>query len=206
MKNLYVFGDSFTAGNGCLREDEYYVKYKTDDCDKIWCEIVANYLDFNLINNGCGLYSNDKIIDSVINEFDYFDNDDIILIQKTFYHRFDIPNLDDTMLITLSPEVLNFLIGFHGQKYTKDERKHLEYFSVIFNSHLYEKRQCLRFDFLKKTIENKKIKCFVWDINDLNIDVETIISATKGKISDYHWSFNGHKNAAKKIIKLIDCE
>ena len=42
-KYLWVFGDSFTAGNGCLA-NELYTKYKKSDEDIIWPEIISSKL------------------------------------------------------------------------------------------------------------------------------------------------------------------
>lgn len=205
MKKLYVFGDSFTKGCGCLYGEEYYIKYKKDK-DKIWCEILSDELNIELVNKGVGLNSNDKIIDSVIREFDSFNESDIILIQKTFSHRFDIPNLNNDMLITISPNPENLLINFYNNGsnffYSKSEIEHLEYVSVLFDSYLFIERQNLRFDFLKKMILNKNIKCFIWDINNY-FHLDRIIDDTKGKIVDYHWSFNGHKEISIEFCELI---
>ena len=68
MSQLWVFGDSFTAGNGCLLNEDY-TRYKISNEDLVWPEIVASKLNFKLINLGMGAYSNDKIIDSIIENY-----------------------------------------------------------------------------------------------------------------------------------------
>jgi hypothetical protein len=68
MSRLWTFGDSFTAGNGCL-PTENYIKYKISNEDLVWPEIIANVLNLELINIGMGAYSNDKIIDSIIEKY-----------------------------------------------------------------------------------------------------------------------------------------
>ena len=205
MNKLYVFGDSFTKGCGCLIDDEYSIKYKRSD-DKIWCEIISEKLNMDLINHGVGLNSNDKIIDSIIKEFDLFDDSDVILIQKTFSHRFDIPDIENRLLITISPTQEN-LIDFHSKNYTKNYTKneiaHINYISILFDSNLYVERQNLRFDFLKKMIESKKVKCLIWNINDY-FHIDRIIDSTKGEINDFHWSFDGHKEVANDFYKIIN--
>ena len=47
MSRLWVFGDSFTAGNGCLLNEDY-TKYKISNEDLVWPEIVASKLNFKL--------------------------------------------------------------------------------------------------------------------------------------------------------------
>ena len=61
MSKLFLFGDSFTAGNGCLPDEEYTVNYKKNSNDLIWGELLAKGLDLSLTNYGMGLFSNDKM-------------------------------------------------------------------------------------------------------------------------------------------------
>ena len=72
MQRLWTFGDSFTAGCGCLDNEVFTIKYKKSDEDKIWPEIVASKLNFQLKNMGAGLFSNDKILDSIKQNLDLF--------------------------------------------------------------------------------------------------------------------------------------
>jgi hypothetical protein len=191
---IYAFGDSYTKGHGCLENEEFYNKYKHDESDKIWCDIVSEKLGMELINFGVGLYSNDKIIDSIISIYDLFKKNDIVLIQKTFSHRFDIPNIHDNKLITVSPGNIQSY-----DSYTKEEIEKILYLS---DSELYKKRQNLRFDFLSKILKNNDIICVVWDVMDY-LYIERIVEHTNGEIFDHHWSFNGHKEMSDNMLKLI---
>lgn len=191
---IYVFGDSYTKGHGCLENEEFYNKYKRDKNDRIWCDIVSEKLGMELINLGVGLYSNDKIIDSIISRYDLFKKNDIVLIQKTFSHRFDIPNIDDDKLITVSPGNIQSY-----DSYTKEEIEKILYLS---DSELYKKRQDLRFDFLQKILTDKGVVCIVWNIMDY-LYIERIVEHTNGEIFDHHWSFNGHKEMSDNMLKLI---
>jgi hypothetical protein len=208
MNKLFLFGDSFTFGYGCTENEEFALKYKTPD-DLLWFEIVSNKFNLEIVNHGMGLYSNDKIIDSIINVYDDIGKDDYVLIQKGFTHRFDMPNLDDNFLITIAPSPRNLLtkdFTLASIDYTEDEIKSIEYMVVTLDSKLIEDRQTKRLNFLKKIIENKKVKkCILWDIENYterNV-YERIVDATNGEINDHHWSFKGHKLFAEKIIKLL---
>ena len=44
MNKLFVFGCSFTHGNGCLPHEAYSLKYKKSEDDLIWPEIIAKKL------------------------------------------------------------------------------------------------------------------------------------------------------------------
>ena len=215
MSKLWVFGDSFTAGNGCLHNEEY-TKYKESDDDLIWPEILAKNLNLELVNKGMGLYSNDKIIDSIIEAFDNIQHNDIVIIQKSFVHRFDIPNEIDNVLLTIAPNSKHMLNWYSNntnmkKKYNKFEMKAIEYIAVAMDNKLIQERQNKRFNFLEKLIKNKGVKkCFVWDIIEAiqpdNLKYETIFKATNGKINDGHWSYKGHKDFAEYIIEQIEEE
>ena len=87
MNNLVLFGDSFTSDI----DIEYVETYKNYG-DYHWGEIVAETYDLNLINLGIGSFSNDRIFDRIIENFSIIKEDDVVIIGKTFYNRFDIPN------------------------------------------------------------------------------------------------------------------
>ena len=48
MNKLFVFGCSFTKGDGCLEGEPYTLKYKKSDKDLIWPEILAEELNLNI--------------------------------------------------------------------------------------------------------------------------------------------------------------
>jgi len=212
MSKLWCFGDSFTFGHGCRPDgpmSEYYHKYRKEG-DGIWVNILAKELNLEIVNRGMGLYSNDKIIDSIIDEYDNIAENDYVIIEKGFTHRFDMPNLDDNYLITIAPSPRNLLtkdFTLASIDYTEDEIKSIEYMVVTLDSKLITERQVKRLNFLKKIIENKKIKkCILWDIIDyINpLVYENIVHATNGEIIDHHWSFKGHKLFAEEMIKLLN--
>jgi hypothetical protein len=209
MKNkLILFGDSFTFGVGCNPEHEYYKKYKKED-DKTWFNIVADELNLEVINHGEGLFSNDKIFDSILNSYDEINEGDYVLIEKGFTHRFDIPNLDDTYLVTIAPNCKNLLTNdftLSNQNYSEWEIQAIEYMVLTFDSKLIRQRFDKRFQFIKKIIDEKKVKkCLIWNITDyMNwTNYPIIFEETNGEINDCHWSFKGHKNVAHEILKQL---
>ena len=214
MSKLWVFGDSFTAGNGCLANEEYPLKYKLASEHLIWPEILTKNLNLELVNKGMGLYSNDKIIDSIIEVFNNIQHNDVVIIQKSFVHRFDIPNEIDNVLLTIAPNSKHMLNWYSNntnmkKRYNKFEMKAIEYIAVTMDNKLIQERQNKRFNFLEKLIKNKEVKkCFVWDIIEAiqpdNLKYETIFKATNGKINDGHWSYKGHKDFAEYIIEQIE--
>jgi len=189
MSCLWVFGDSFTAGNGCLPNEDY-TRYKISNEDLVWPEIVASKLNFKLINLGMGAYSNDKIIDSIIENYNLINNDDLVIIGSTFYNRFDVP--DNDSLLTISPTNL------------PTNQELLLHFVSIMDSDLLKERHKLRIDFLRQQIIEKESRCLVWEVETEWVKYENIKSATEGEIKDLHWSYKGHKDFANYILNIIN--
>lgn len=191
MSKLFLFGDSFTAGNGCLPEEEYTVNYKKNSNDLIWGELLAKGLDLSLTNYGMGLFSNDKIIDSIIDNYDYINKNDLVIIGTTFYSRFDIPY--EGKLITLS--TINL---------PDDNNKFLNDIIVIMDDELLKNRQLKRILFIKSLLEKKGVKSIIWEVEKVWNDYETIAIATNNEIFDHHWSYKGHKDFAKYMLCNIN--
>ena len=189
MSQLWVFGDSFTAGNGCLLNEDY-TRYKISNEDLVWPEIVASKLNFKLINLGMGAYSNDKIIDSIIENYNLINNNDLVIVGSTFYNRFDVPNNDS--LLTISPTNL------------PTNQELLLHFVSIMDSDLLKERHKLRIDFLRQQIIEKGSRCLVWEVETEWIKYENIKSATEDEIKDFHWSYKGHKDFANYILNIIN--
>jgi hypothetical protein len=190
INTLWTFGDSFTYGNGCLANEIYPTQYKKSDKDKIWPEIVSTKLNFELKNFGMGMFSNDKIIDSIIDNYDYINKNDLVIIGNTFYSRFDIPY--EGKLITLSTVNL-----------PDDNNKFLNDIIVIMDDELLKNRQLKRILFIKSLLEKKGVKCIIWEVEKEWNDYETIAIATNNEIFDHHWSYKGHYGFSKYILNRI---
>ena len=76
MSKLIVFGDSFTCLHNNKDNEHYYSKCKNNENDLLWSEIVAKKLDIKLHNFGYGSFSNYRIIDSIIENFDLIEAKD----------------------------------------------------------------------------------------------------------------------------------
>lgn len=204
--NLFVYGCSFTYGNGCLPADAYNVQYKKDG-DKIWIELVAERMNLRLHNYAMGAYSNDKILDSMIKSFDLINEGDVVLIQKTFTHRYDIGYRRQSMepyvkkMLTITPTSMDDLIY---QGYSKEEANGILYTMWCIDTEANDMRTNSRFQFFEKILKYKNVKvCLVWDVLDYYTKYETIKDATSNKINDSHWSYKGHREFTDDIITLI---
>jgi hypothetical protein len=165
-------------------------------------------IGFNVKNLGKSGASNDYILDSIIDNFYMVQSNDVVIIQKTAYQRFDIPNLNTNKFHTQYGEQLHMLsIDLNKNKYNKNklEIETILNYGVLFADHiLFKERQDKRFNFIEKQLKNKINKIFIWDdYSDLRKSIETIEQHTKGKIKDYHFSFNGHKAFSELLHKKL---
>ena len=214
MATLWTFGDSFTSGDGCTENTpirdghhKYYNEYKELDSD-IWPNILGNTIGFNVKNIGKSGASNDYILDSIIDNFNMIESNDIVIIEKTFYQRFDVPKLNtDEFHTQYAEELYQYSIDLKNNKYHKDklEIETILNYAVLFSDNkLFKERQDKRFEFIKTQLINRVNNVLMWDVLDFVYGkIETIGQHTNGKIKDYHFSFNGHKAFSEFLYKKL---
>jgi hypothetical protein len=214
MATVWTFGDSFTAGAGCVDNQpirdggyKYYNEYKKSDND-IWPNILGKTIGYTVKNIGKSGASNDYILDSIIDNFSMIEPNDVVIIEKTFHQRFDVPKLNSNEFHTQWAEVLHIhSIDLKRNEYHKDklEIETILNYAVLFSDHkLFKERQDKRFEFIKTLLNNKIHKILVWNVLDVVDDkFETIKLHTKGEIKDYHFSFNGHKQFSEFLYKKL---
>jgi hypothetical protein len=212
MKKLWTFGCSFTYGDGTLEHDEYRRKFKINDDNLPWTQLLANELKLELINKGMGGSSNESILDSIILNYDNINEDDIVIISKTWSHRFDFPK----KIGSIEPQSIVYRGGESDVKrwfddltvgiFNENQIECIKVFSVEFATQpLYSYRHDIRFNFIKdRLIKDKKIKiCHIWDVENLWNKYETIHHATNNEIRDYHWSYKGHSDFFNYLLSII---
>jgi hypothetical protein len=212
MNKLWTFGDSFTAGHGCNKNDEYYEKYYKEG-DKLWSQHLADELDLELINLGVSGSSNEMIIDSIMLNYNYISADDVVIIQKSYSHRLDVPNMGAQGHVWVTVFANKDFDLWYSNFLSKEQYQTAIDFAYHFSDNSkYKKRQNLRFSFLSKCFIKDDINFFLWDISELknkklhHVKYQTIDDATNNEISDYHFSFNGHFEFYKWISKKIKNE
>ena len=196
MSKLWTFGDSFTAGNGQL-PGEAYLNYKKSDEDVIWPLIISRKLGMELVNKGMGLFSNDKIIDTIITNYNFIEEGDLVIIGKTFPFRVDIPNKTDDELLTVAPSHIDSM----QNRYSKSEIEYINKILFLFDSEAIAQRQDLRYNFLKQLI-TKRATCIIWS-SKLFFKFESIRQATDHYLDDSHWSYKGHKDFANFMYNEV---
>jgi hypothetical protein len=223
MNTLWTFGDSFTFGHGCRKDcnsytvDDYY-GYKKEG-DDIWPNHLGNLLNCNVSNLGKNGVSNDYILDTIIDNFDFIKENDYIIIGKTFHGRIEVP---------FNNKIYKSFAHYEGGKidentdsndiWLKNEFKDLNKevietiinFQYYFSNELfYKERNNKRFEFIKNRLHNEKnVKfCYIWGLEeDIKFyhTFEQIIQATNRKVIDTHFSFKGHLDFAHFIYNKIN--
>jgi len=214
MGTLWTFGDSFTAGAGCVEnipirdgDCKYYNEYKKSDSD-IWPNILGKAIGYEVKNIGKNGASNDYILDSIIDNFNMIEPTDVVIIEKTFYQRFDVPKLNSSEFHTQYGEGLHTLSNdLKINKYNKEklEIETILNYAVLFSDHkLFKERQDKRFEFIETILKNKIHKILIWDVlGVIGGKFETIAQHTNDKIKDYHFSFNGHNQFSEFLYKKL---
>lgn len=176
MNTVWTFGDSFTFGAECNSEiqynqDSYYKKYYQESFD-IWPNILGKMLGYKVKNLAvCGA-SNEMIMETIIDSFDYINKNDIVFIQKT------LGNFEE----------LNILWSDESN-YKTNYRK--------FSSKLYKERNNKIFYFLKKQLLNKTEDVYIWDTDDSFVkSIQTIRQHSNYIFKTSHFSFIGHNQFA----------
>jgi hypothetical protein len=212
MKNLWTFGCSFTYGDGTLERDLYKQKYKRTERDLAWTELLANELKLNLVNCGLGGISNETILDILLLNWDRINEDDVVIIGKTWSHRFDFPKT----IGSSQPQSIVYRGGENDVKKWFDDLtvgifndaqiECIKVFSVDFATQpLYSNRHDNRFNFIKnRLIKDKKVNfCHIWDVENLWNKYNLIVDATNNEIRDHHWSYKGHNDFFRDMLNII---
>jgi len=212
MNTLWTFGDSFTFGHGCRKDchnNSYYNEYKKNG-DDIWPNHLSKFLNFEVKNFGKNGASNDYIFDTVIKNYEYVKQNDIVVIGKTIYGRMEIPNNKNEWVSVFSniEGKSKWWYEVPMNDFSREEIESIIDFQYLFSTNeLYKIRHDNRFNFLKNILLNdKKIElCYLWQIEDRNLmnNFETIYDATKGKFKDFHFSFKGHHDFATYLFSQI---
>ncbi len=174
----FFFGDSFTFGHG-VEEDQ------------TWCFHLYKHLNAReFINLGVNGYSNESIFNSIIDNFDKINENDIvfILLRKSDRFTFIENNQVKDFIIRDSKEPIldkfwyNYIFPFSKTLLKDKDNKIGKFFSKVLPSTSY--------------LINR---------HDYRRRFETIEQSSNGEIKDSHWSPKGHRDFADYIIKeLLD--
>ena len=200
-KKLWTFGDSFTAGGGCRPGDEYFDKYYKEGC-KLWPDHLGALLDLETANYGRSGASNDTILDIILYYCKSIKKGDTVVIGMTYPQRFDIEvTVDDTPFLIPVTYVWPFPEQDKYVNSLDQEKKEtiINYQYHFMRSPLIRDRWVHRYIALQDILKEKGCHTVLWEVEREVKDIETIEKATSYKISDCHFSFQGHIDFAKRL-------
>ena len=195
---IHFFGDSFTYGQGCTPDHEYYQR-TYDGTQKTWVELMSEYIDDDYKNHSKPGIGNQRLFDIIIENLYLIDSDDLVIISRASDTRFMAPNSEGTH----EQVIINLLLDDNYKYPYWTDESHVavrEYFKKVLVPYLPSVSG--RFDTLFYSIEryfkSRGISFLHWKVDDhiLTDDGKakySIISDEHPDINDSHWSWKGHQ-------------
>jgi hypothetical protein len=194
MSTLWTFGDSYTEN--FLKGIPKYIDWK-GYVPKIYPEIIAEFLQLNLINLAKGGTNNYQIFQNICDNIENIKENDIIIISWTQIHRFRLVNEND--------EWEDF---YNDKEHWQSKLKNMEYISkdtireTIYNrlNKKYEEEIRSWEKILKLVLKNNKYIFWSPFAKEFRTKFNTIFEETNGKINDPHFSELGQLNLSKFLL------
>jgi hypothetical protein len=177
MGKLWCFGDSFTAGDGCIKLTNGYqpstllyrewLNLKEDEEIPIWPVIVANHFNLELKNFGSGGWGHESILDSFFKNVKNIGPDDYVIIGLSYAHRFDgvlTTNINKSMQ-TFS---INRVMGENEEHLQMSNLSKEGLLQIIYNRNEDEfiERLCDSVHAIKHMMSFICKKCIIWGIDN----------------------------------------
>jgi len=212
LNKLWVFGDSFDYGYELTDENhEYYKKFKTPE-GKHYTEHIAHKYNLKIENLSVPGYGSSNILYLLSKGLPHIKEDDYVILHTSDSNRltgFEPVNGGHSFqLAALSiwysksdEEIMNFINTSYLQTFSKFMVDCIDPFHHYFEEFYYQ----IFFNVLTSIKCKKK---FGYTTEEWN-KYETINQHTLGEINDNHWSYNGHREFADRIIstwELTDFE
>jgi uncharacterized protein (UPF0297 family) len=196
-KNGWFFGDSFTWGQGCHPNDEYY-KYTINNIGKRWTELVSENL--NIIENNLGRKgaSNPFIINQIITNIKYIKNGDYVFIGNTLPIRTIVPHMKEKRIISLTSEIYVRNTKWYDSEHRTTLLDYIHRFILPFED-VWDEYYINQYLNLKSIIRDKGANVLFWKHNKWH-DYETIQQETNNQIDDGHWTWDSHIKMSEWIL------
>lgn len=226
MGNIYIFGDSYSYGDGLIFGNKLQPKPKNYE---FFPNLLSKKFNKKLINLSKSGGCNWEILETILQSIPKITNDDIVVASTSFPAR--------TFMINHYSE--RQIIGSRNDIYTNDtlfwkdwKTKSLSEQEIILKN--FEENSCGKslkeiHDSTRKYVRDvlepqsslwesqwtslflntlnsfcipKNIPYILWPVSNSK-EYETIIQATSGKIKDYHWSWKGSHEHGEYLYNNI---
>jgi hypothetical protein len=215
MSKLWIFGDSFSATNK-RRDVEHwrmeYAKWKGYNPD-VWPEILNKNLNLKLKNLAISGTDNYTIFDTIIDNIDKIEANDIVIIGWTSTLRFRLVSKNNNFNTIRPNEDLKSSTLNSTFEYNSITLNTINEILVNRNTELYEWELNRFIKIINLYL--KDVKILHWSPFQLHhphlkikriseIDrLETISMETAGVLNDYHYSESAHSILSEKIYTLL---
>ena len=215
MSKLWIFGDSFSASNNRANVESWrrkYIKWK-GYIPKVWPEYLNETLNYRLINLSISGTDNYTIFDTIIDNIDKIEPNDIVIIGWTSTLRFRLidrndnfntlrpSHISDKSTLDTSFEYKNISLDTINQILVNRDNILYEYelnrFIKIINLYL-KNVKVLHWSPFQIHQPNLKIK----RIDGLDL-LETITIESNNELIDYHYSESAHIELSNKIYNIL---
>jgi len=195
---IHFFGDSFTYGQGCTSDHEYY-KRTYNGTQKTWVELVSEHIGDIHLNYGNPGGGNDKILDTLQKNLFRIKSNDIVFLSRTHDERLQTP-YENSGFKDIIPGMLMNNNEVYDMINEHDYYQSIENYIKFVNFPNFNAIKN-RFDVLyisyHRFFEENNIKCIQWRVDDHTLDNDgnakySIISDEIPEINDSHWSWKGH--------------
>lgn len=199
---VWVFGDSFSAdfddqSNICWSQS--YIDMK-GYIPKSFGEIISSKLNCGYTNKSIGGTDNDTIYETICDNSQLINENDIIIIGWTSINRFRFPTNVNKWRTILSSHIDMTLSNVSEKTFEE----------IIYNrsSPVYIDELKKRITFLNWVFKNcvvihwSPFKTPLSDIKQFH-NIETIMDETNESLREYHYSERGHLQISNHIMELI---
>ena len=196
-QNLYIFGDSFSAGFSFESNwTNNYVNWK-GYTPQGFGEIVSQKLNLELINLSENASDNYSILQKFCDNEKSIKKNDFVIIGWSSPLRFRLVSKD---WITILPNYDKF----STKEIDKTKISESTLIEILLNRD--DVRYCNEVNSWIKLLNNLDKNIIQWTPFDQRLDCmflskfETIVTETNGKLNDWHFSENGHKQLSDLFI------
>lgn len=215
MGKLWIFGDSFSASNSRNTIENWRIEYAKwkGYTTKVWPEFLNETLKLKLINLSISATDNYTIFDSIIDNIDKIEENDIVLIGWSSTLRFRVADKSNSFnTIRPSTDFKKSTLN-NTYEYQNISLNTINEMLVNRDNSLYEhelNRYIRIIDLYLKDIkklhwshfENQHTLLNITRIDKIN-EIQTITQETNREVDDYHYSENGHKELSKIIYSKL---
>lgn len=213
--NLWIFGDSFSNGDGCNLRDEYYNKFPKQNGK--FSDILSDKLNLNLINLSKNGVSNSWILRQLILNIHKIKSGDVVIVNYTDPYRFECPSPSNQLIQLIHTSAYKHHPVFDEFGTDSDENNAIYYYSRYIHLMDIPDTKLKGYDILQREINYQfdsifehfknigvRFTTYDWCLEGFKDEYTTIVKETNGEIDDFHLSWLGHQEISVDLLYCIE--